>query len=68
MLTLAHINQELRRRLPRKPAIHDRTVARTLEGMLYRVKLARPLPPDRNRPDVLPKKSTMPTGSCAMLL
>ena len=28
MLTLAQINQELRRRLPRKPRIHDRTVAR----------------------------------------
>ena len=37
------------------PAIHDRTVARTLEGMLYRVKLARTLPADRNRPDVLQK-------------
>lgn len=36
--------------------IHDRTVARDLEGMLYRVKLARPLPADRNRPDVLQKR------------
>jgi len=66
LLTLAQINQELRQRLPRKPVIHDRTVARTLEDMLYRVKLARPLPADRNRPDVK-KESTMPTGSCAML-
>ena len=49
LLTIA----ELRLRLPHKPVIHDRTVARTLEGMLYRVKLARPLPADRNRPDVL---------------
>ena len=56
LLTLAQINQELRQRLPRKPAIHDRTVARTLEGMLYRAKLARPLPADRNRPDVLQKR------------
>ena len=57
-LTLAQINQELRQRLPRKPAIHDRTctVARTLEGMLYRVKLARLLPADQNRPDVLQKR------------
>ena len=55
LLTLAQINQELRQRLPRKPAIHDRTLARTLEGMLYRVKLARPLPADRNRPDVVKK-------------
>jgi len=56
MLTLAQINQELRRRLPAKPRIHDRTVARTLEGMLYRVKLARRLPADRNRPDVIEKR------------
>ena len=49
-------NQELRQRLPRKPQIHDHTVARTLEGMLYRVKLARPLPAERNRPDVLQKR------------
>ena len=55
-LTLAQINQELRQRLLRKPAIHNRTVARTLEGMLYRVKLARLLPADRNRPDVLQKR------------
>ena len=35
LLKLAKIYQELRRRLPRKPGIHDRTVAKTLEGMLY---------------------------------
>ena len=56
LLTLAQINHELRRRLPVKPEIHDRTVARTLDGMLFRVKLARPLPADRNRPDVLNKR------------
>ena len=56
LLTLAQINQELRQRLPRKPTIHDRTLARTLEGMLYRVKLARPLPVERNHPDVLQKR------------
>ncbi|XP_048587800.1 uncharacterized protein LOC125570301 [Nematostella vectensis] len=55
LLTLSRINQELRRRLPLKPRIHDRTVARTLDGMLFRVKLARPLPAERNRPDVLQK-------------
>ena len=32
LLTPTQINQELRQRLPRKPTIHDRTVARTLEG------------------------------------
>ncbi|XP_074629412.1 uncharacterized protein LOC141887005 [Acropora palmata] len=56
LLTLAQINQELRQRLPPKPAIHDRTVARTFKGMLYRVKLVRPLQADRNCPDVLQKR------------
>ena len=53
LLTLAQINRELRRRLPGKPEIHDRIVSRTLDGMLFRVKLVRPIPADRNRPDVL---------------
>ena len=53
MLTLTEINRELRRRLPRKHQIHDRTVGRTLDGMLISLKLARPLPVDRNRPDVI---------------
>ena len=53
LLTLAQINRELRVRLPAKPRAHDRTVAKTLEGMLFRVKLARPLPAERNRPDVI---------------
>ena len=56
LLRLTLINNELRRRLPVKPVIHDRTVSRTLDGMLFRVKLARPLPADRNRPDVLNKR------------
>ena len=56
LLALAQVYQELRQHLPRKPAFHDRTVARTLEVMLYRVKLARSLPVDRNRPDVLQKR------------
>lgn len=55
MLTLAQINQELRRRLPRKPRIHDRTVARTLDGMLFRFKIARRQPAERNRSDVIQK-------------
>ena len=55
LLTLTQINHELRRRLPVKPEIHYHTVSRTLYGMLFRVKLARPLPADRNRPDVLNK-------------
>ena len=56
MLTLAQINQELRRRLPRKPRIHDRTVARTLDGMLFRFEIARRQPAERNRPDVIQKR------------
>ena len=53
MLTLIEINRELRRGLPRKPQIHDRTVGRILDGMLVSLKLARPLSVDRNRPDVI---------------
>lgn len=56
LLTLSQMNQELRQRLPRKPHIHDRTVGRTLEGMLYKIKLARPLPAERNRPDIIQKR------------
>ena len=56
LLTLTQINHELRRRLPVKPEIHDRTVSRTLDGMLFRVKLATPLPDARNRPDMLNKR------------
>ena len=51
--TLAQMNEELRRRLPGKPRIHDSTIGRTLEGMLFTLKLTRPLPADRNRPDVI---------------
>ena len=46
ILTLSQINQKLS---------HNRTVSRTLQGMLYRVKLAKPLPAERNRPDVIHK-------------
>ena len=56
LFKLTQINHKLRKRLPAKPEIHDRTVSRTLDGMLFRVKLARPLPADRNRPDVLDKR------------
>ena len=56
LLTLARINSGLRSRLPPKSQIHDRTVARTSDGMLFRVKLARPLPADRNRPGVMNKR------------
>ena len=56
LLTLSQINQELRQRLRNKHEIHDRTVSRTLQGMLYWVKQARPLPAERNRPNVIHKR------------
>ena len=40
--TLARINSEPSRRLPLKPEIHNLTEVRTVYGMLFRVKLARP--------------------------
>ena len=55
LLPLARIDSELRRLLQFKPEIHDRTVARTFHGTLFRVKPAKPLSADRNRPDVLNK-------------
>ena len=54
VLTLSMINGELRRRLPAKPLIHDRTVAR--KRMLFGVKLARPVLADRNRRDILQRR------------
>ena len=56
LLTLYQINRALRRRLTAKPIIHDRTVARTLDRKLFKVKLAESLLADRNRPDVLDRR------------
>ena len=56
LLTLTQLNQGLRQRLPRKPRICDRTVARTLEAMLFRIKLASHVPAVRNRPDVIQER------------
>ena len=55
LLTLTHINHEMTRRLPVNE-IHDCTVSRTLDEMLFRVELAWPLLAGRNRPDVLNKR------------
>ena len=38
-------------------------MARTLDGMLFRVKVARPLPADRNRPNVINKRVDYATWS-----
>ena len=35
VVTLCHINGELRRRLPAKPLIHDRVGAQSLEGICF---------------------------------
>lgn len=56
LLTLRELNEELRRRQPRKPFVHDRTVGKALDGMLVSVKLARSVPAERNRPDVLERR------------
>ena len=58
LLTLKEINQELRQRLPSKPRVHDRTVARALDGMLWRVKSARTLTAESDIPwpDVIQRR------------
>ena len=56
VVTLSQINGELRRRLPAKPLIHDRAAARSLEGVLFRVRLVPSVPADRNRRDVLQRR------------
>ena len=55
-LTLSQTNGELRRRLPAKPLIHDRTIARNLKGILFRVQGVRPVTADRNRRDILQRR------------
>ena len=52
LLTLNEINQKLQRRLPVKLFVHNKTVGKALHGMLIHIKVATPLPADRNRPDV----------------
>ena len=39
LLTLQQINEELRRRLPAKPLVCDRTIGKTMDGMLISVKM-----------------------------
>ena len=56
MLTLDQINQELRNRCPTKPHVHQRTIAKALDGIMVTVKLARPVPAERNRPDVIDRR------------
>lgn len=37
LLTLSQMNQELRRRQPAKPFVHDRTIGKALDGTLVRI-------------------------------
>ena len=67
-LTQSQINGELKRRLPAKRLIHDRTVARNLEGMLFRVKLVRPVVADRTDMMFSKEGKKMATGSSIMPL
>ena len=52
-LSLRAINTELRNRLPEKPHVHERTIRKHCDGMLYSLKLSLMLSADRNRPDVV---------------
>ena len=56
LLTLQQINEEVRRRLPAKPLVCDRTIGKTMDGMLISVKMARAVPAARNRPDVIERR------------
>ena len=58
LLTLQQINEELRRRLPAKPLVCDRTIGKAMDRMLISVKMARTVPAARNRPDVIERSST----------
>ena len=62
VLTQSQINGELKRRLPAKRLIHDRTVARNLERMLFRVKLVRPVIADRTDMMFCKEGTKMETG------
>ena len=68
VLTQNQINGELKRRLPAKRLIHDRTVGRNLERMLFRVKLVRPVRADRTDTMFCKEGKKMETGSLIMPL
>ena len=63
VLTQGQINGELKRRLATKHLIHDRTVGRNLERMLFRVKLVRPVLADRTDMVFCKEGKKMETGS-----
>ena len=56
LLSLTQPNQELLQRLPQKSGICDRTLASSLKEMLFRIKLARLVPAERNRLNVIQKR------------
>ena len=68
VLTERQINGELKKRLPAKRLIHDRTVARNLERMLSRVKQVRPVLADRTDMMFCKEGKKLETGSSIMPL
>ena len=62
VLTQSQINGEFKRRLAVKRLIHDRTVGRNLERMLFRVKLVRPVLANRTDMMFCKKVKKMETG------
>ena len=56
LLLLQQVNEELRRRLPAKPLVCDRTIGKTMDGMLISLKMAKAVPAARNRPDVIERR------------
>ena len=68
VLTQSQINGELKRRLLAKRLTHDRTVARNLERMLFRVKLVRPVLAVKTDMMFCKEGKKMETGSSIMPL
>ena len=53
LMTLVQMKQQLQARLPHKPTVSTRIIARTLNGMLITLKLAEDVPDQRNAARVL---------------
>ena len=68
VLTQTQINGELKRRVPAKRLIHDRTVGLNLERMLFHVKLVQSVLADRTDMMFCKEGKKMETGSSIMPL
>ena len=56
LLTLTQMKDKLREGLPQKPGVSLSTIARTLDGMLFTLKLAEDVPDARNSPRVIQQR------------